>query len=163
MSRNLEYVLDIIITFPVFICTGLYFYSYDIIYFWFGSDYININVTFQFLIIPTAFYLIYIVISGVLNGIYKFPYVTLISFLALMVMLVLSIINISNTSYTTIISSLSFSLYVLGGVSLLLFCILFYDKVNFLNGKNLRTVTIMFSYFFSVLYMFNFMPTIILF
>ena len=163
INRSLEYVLDIIMTFPVFISTALYFYSYDIIYFWFGSDYVGINATFQFLIIPTAFYLIYIVISGVLNGIYKFPYVTLISFLSLMVMVVLSIINIAHISYATIISSLSFSLYVLGGASLLLFYILFYNKVNFLNAKNLRTLIIMFSYFLGVFYIFNLMPTIILY
>ena len=163
INRSLEYILDIIMTFPVFISTALYFYSYDIIYFWFGPDYLGINATFQFLIIPTAFYLIYIVISGVLNGIYKFPYVTLISFLSLMVMVVLSIINIAHISYATIISSLSFSLYVLGGASLLLFYILFYNKVSFLNAKNLRTLIIMFSYFWGVFYIFNFMPTIILY
>tara|TARA_B100000941_G_C28497602_1_gene551958 strand:- start:448 stop:1974 length:1527 start_codon:yes stop_codon:yes gene_type:complete len=162
MNRNLEYILDIIMTFPVFISISLYFFSYDIIFIWFGSDYVDINVTFQSLIIPTAFYLIYIVISGVLNGIYKFPYVTLISFLSLMVMVISSIINFEHISFLTIISSLSFSLYVLGAGALLLFYILFYNNVNFLNTKNLRTIIIMFLYIFTVFYIFNFIGTVVL-
>jgi len=160
INRNLEYVLDIIITFPVFISAGLYFYSYDIIYFWFGVDYITIHETFQLLIIPTAFYLVYIVISGILNGVYKFPYVTLISLLALITMILLSFINISYISYATIISSLSFSLYVLGGSSFLLFCILFYNKINFFTAKNFRTIALMTLYFFATFYLLNFVPVI---
>ena len=66
------------------------------------------------------------------------------------------------TAFAAIISALSLSLYVLGFGALLIFYILFHNKVNFLNTKNLRTIIIMLMYIFTVFYIFNFMGTKVL-
>ena len=162
-KRNLEYVFDLMISLPVLLCVLVYSFSYEIIYLWFPKH-IVINSEFQLLIISIAFYLVYFIVSAVLNGLYKFPYVTIISFLSLLTMIAYNFFTMDNISYKTILLSLSISLYVLGLLSFTHF--IFLTKIKIINRKNVVTfIVLIFFTFFSIklkIYDFNILLKIIL-
>lgn len=118
-----QVVFDFFFTLPLLTGVFVYVFSSEIIIIWFGTKY---SIVSLYLIIVTpsiGFYLIYVLIRGILDGLYDFPYtniITLLSSLTTFGGIVVSYFYSKNLIAFTI--SLSLGLMVLGLGSLFTLC-----------------------------------------
>lgn len=75
-----QIVLEYIFTFPILIGFLIYFMSPEIIFLWFGNKYTLVIDYLKFIGPLTGLLLGYILIRGILDGIYDFPYSNIITF-----------------------------------------------------------------------------------
>ena len=85
-------VIDFIITVLPFLAVLLYGLAEHIVLIFFGAKYLDAVQGVSIIIGPAVFYLVYVLVRGILDGLYSFPYVNIICIAGLFLSGVLSVI-----------------------------------------------------------------------
>ena len=111
-------VLDFIFTFLPILVIMIFGLSHFIVFIWFGSGYLTVTGSIATTILSSMFYLSFALIRGILDGLYVFPFVNIISLSGFSVIAVLSLIKGSTVFQLSIAFGLG--LVILGVVSIVI-------------------------------------------
>jgi O-antigen/teichoic acid export membrane protein len=106
-------VIDFIITFFPLACITIYGLSKHIVIFGFGQKYFVAVPSLKILILFSAFYMVYAMIRGILNGLFLFPYVNIICLAGFIVSALLTF-SFLNKTITNLSIGFGIALFVLG-------------------------------------------------
>ncbi len=94
-----QLIIEFFFSLPMLIGLLVYFMSHEIIVLWFGQKYSTVSAYLMIATPAIGFFLIYILIRGILDGIYEFPYsiyITSIGCMATIIGLIYSVLSINN-------------------------------------------------------------------
>lgn len=77
--NNSKLVLEFIFTFPFLLGLFIYFFSPEVIMLWFGSKYMEVVLYLSIVGVFIGFFLSYILIRGILDGLLEYPYSNIIT------------------------------------------------------------------------------------
>ncbi|HLP49038.1 MAG TPA: oligosaccharide flippase family protein [Candidatus Kapabacteria bacterium] len=110
-------VVDFIITFLPTVVLSIYGLSRQILLLWLGKEFLIALPVIQIAILFSGFYIMHAIIRGLLNGVFNFPYVNIISLLGLTAVALPTIIALGD-NLLGISISFGIGLFVLGISSL---------------------------------------------
>jgi O-antigen/teichoic acid export membrane protein len=93
-KTNSQTVLDFIVTFPLLAGIFLFFLSDELILIWFGIKYAQVSIYLKFLSPTVGLYMAYVLIRGILDGLYEFPYSNIINITGVIIVGVLSYLSV---------------------------------------------------------------------
>lgn len=132
-------IFDIMVGFPLIIGVLLLLFSNEIILLWFGEKYLNV-VTYLIIVAPSiGFLLSYVVIRGVLDGLYNYPYNNITTFFggAFSILFGVSII-IFSLNIKVLVFGFFLSNMMLGLVSFIILAVK--SKISFFRFKYIVSV-----------------------
>lgn len=87
IKKNSKMIIEFIFTLPAFIGASAYFFSNEAILLWFGKEYSSIIPIASAVSPVVMFLLVSVIIQGVLDGLFEFPYFNIISFYSFIIIL----------------------------------------------------------------------------
>ncbi|MCK4447356.1 MAG: oligosaccharide flippase family protein [Candidatus Marinimicrobia bacterium] len=146
-----QMVLEYIFTFPIIIGVIIYFLSPEIVTLWFGDKYSVVIKYLQLLSPFTGLLIGYILIRGILDGLYAFPYTNIITFCGFLGTGLVSILTIKfNWDLLGLTLSVGIGIVFLGISSI--YFLVRRQGLSMFNKKNICSIV----WGFSIFILFNF-------
>jgi O-antigen/teichoic acid export membrane protein len=131
-------VVEFIICVPTLMGILLFFFSDQIIIFWFGVKYSSVIYYLKIVAPFTSFFMGYVLTRSVLDGIYQFPYSTFINLCGLIIMMLMFIAAIYYDSFFIFVIGIISAIVVLAGGSH--WILLRNQKLEMFSKKNIKIV-----------------------
>ena len=134
-----QLIVEFFFSLPMLVSLLVYFMSHEIIVLWFGIKYSSVSTYLMIATPAIGFYLIYVLIRGILDGIYEFPYsiyITSIGCMATIIGLIYSVLSINNLMGITL--AFAAGLIILGISSL--FILIRKQQLLILTKNNLLAI-----------------------
>lgn len=144
IKKKVELVIDFVISvFPVLAITSASFTKY-IILVMFGSKYLLLTKIISISLIFSIFYLAYVALRGIIDGLYEYPFVNIILGIGLASVIILS--SLLNIGFDFFVFSFLFGLCIVGIISIMILSVKLgiplMIKRNFIHIVALLIVTI---------------------
>lgn len=118
LTKKISIIMSLIVTVLPFLALYLTGLSKYIVILFFGSKYLFIQESLSIVILFSVFYLAYVLIRGILDGLFEFPYVNIICALGLVITCTCTLVF--NDSIRSISLSLGYGLLFMGLASILI-------------------------------------------
>ncbi len=136
IKKQIEAILDMLFTFPILIGAFLSFLAPELILFWFGEKYMIIVPYLVYFSPAVILILAYILIRGILDGLYTFPYSNVITFSGFFTTIFILILTyFLKLDLPGIIASFIIGISICGVVSIYIICNSL--KIKFINNKKI--------------------------
>jgi hypothetical protein len=141
-------VLEYCLTFPILLGIIISFFSNEVILLWFGEKYIFLSSHLFYLAPTTGFLIMFLLIRGVIDGLFPFPYSNIITSIAAGVCLIVSIVLTAfGFSLAGLTLSVGLSLFILGSISIYIIA----KKVNITVFNSRITIACVWNLLFLVI------------
>lgn len=148
IRKNSELVLEYCLTFPILLGIIISFFSNEVILLWFGEKYIFLKNYLFYLAPTTGFLIIFLLIRGVIDGLFSFPYSNIITSIAAGACLIVSIVlTACGFSLAGLTLSVGLSLFILGAISIYIIA----QKVNITVFNSRIIIACVWNLFFLVI------------
>jgi O-antigen/teichoic acid export membrane protein len=138
-KTNTQTILDFLVTFPLIAGLLLFFMSEEIILLWFGPKYSIVHHYLKILSPSIGFFMAYVLIRGILDGLYDFPYSNIINLSGVLIIGVFSYLTVVNR-WDLLGLSISFGAGTIFIGVLSIFILWYKQKLKLISRRNLMSL-----------------------
>lgn len=140
ITSQSQKIINFIFSIPFLLSAFLFLFSKEIIYIWFGEKYICVGSYLMFVSPAIGFFISYIIIRSILDGLEKFPYSNIVSIISLVSMGIgfLFFSLLSSFEIFGLIIAFGIGLSTLGITSIIILKIK--TKIILVNKKNIISI-----------------------